>query len=91
MNVNNGDWVVRKLVAGRWSHPGVVTCVLEDMVIYQVLTLDGDRVAVHAPAKELRLANKADFDRMILDANQNILKTERVISELYQVQREVFE
>jgi hypothetical protein len=83
-----GKWIVGKVGNG-WSYPGKVTCLIEDTVIFKVLDFNQEPYEIHRNINDVREAGKRDFDRVISDANNALLKIEMFIDEVYSLQKEV--
>lgn len=93
-----GDWIVGRIVgrAGSpdqledgWTYPGRVVCIVDDTVVFEVIDYKDERYEIHRKIFHVRQAYKSDFDRVILDANNLILKIEMFIDEVYGLQKEM--
>lgn len=86
--MNKGSWVVGK-EGDQWTYPGRITCIVQDTVIFEIFDFGGKPYEIHRQKNEVRLANKNDFDKLILDATAAQVNMEKFISEAYEFQKEV--
>jgi hypothetical protein len=87
--MKRGDWIVSGHSHGVLSNPGRVVVILDHAVVFEVPQFYEAPEMYHRSITDVRIANKSDFDRAILEANAEQLKIEKFISQCYEHQKEV--
>lgn len=88
--IKNGSWIVGRMEKG-WTYPGQVISVVGDLVIFKVFDLDGSAYDTHRALSDIKLAKKSDFDRLVIEASNQILEIEEFVNKMYDIQTTVKE